>query len=73
MRVSSVVLISIGMILSVIGVAASPIAEASVENVRREVPREPGRGGYNREAREPGRGGYNREAREPGRGGYNKE
>ncbi|KAG1870986.1 hypothetical protein C8R48DRAFT_66503 [Suillus tomentosus] len=42
-------------------------------DVQREVPREPGRGGYNREAREPGRGGYNREAREPGRGGYNRE
>ncbi|KAG2150156.1 hypothetical protein BD769DRAFT_1381794 [Suillus cothurnatus] len=84
MRVSTIVLVSVAMMLSVIGATASPIAEASVEipapkfdydavDVQREVPREPGRGGYNREAREPGRGGYNREAREPGRGGYNRE
>ncbi|KIK48482.1 hypothetical protein CY34DRAFT_673308 [Suillus luteus UH-Slu-Lm8-n1] len=72
MRVSTVVLVSVAMMLSVIGAIASPIAEASVENVQREVPREPGRGGYNRGVREPGRGGYNRETREPGRGGYNR-
>ncbi|KAG2159711.1 uncharacterized protein EDB93DRAFT_1244493 [Suillus bovinus] len=73
MRISSVVLISVAMMLAVIGATASPIAEATVDNVRREVPREPGRGGYNRDVRDPGRGGYNRDVRDPGRGGYNRD